>query len=59
VLNRIFRNKPQYLQEDIIYIYLFIYLLSRVRGDFTRRGLDCQLDLLDLDTDTLNHSVYT
>jgi hypothetical protein len=31
----------------------------RVCGDYTRRGLDCQLDLLGLDTDTLNHSVYT
>jgi hypothetical protein len=30
-------------------------ILSRVCGDYTRRGLD----LLGLDTGTLNHSVYT
>jgi hypothetical protein len=35
------------------------YILSRVCGNYTRRGLDCQLDLLGLDTDILNHSVYT
>jgi hypothetical protein len=34
-------------------------ILSRVCGDYTRRGLDCQLDLLDLDTGTLDYSVYT
>jgi hypothetical protein len=31
----------------------------RAYSDYTRRGLDCQLDLLGLDTDTLNDRVYT
>jgi hypothetical protein len=34
-------------------------ILSLVCGDYTRRGLDCQLDLLGLNTGTLDYGVYT
>jgi hypothetical protein len=47
-------NLPNYTAK-----YLRRIILSRVYGDYTRRGLDYQLDLLVLDKDTLNHSVYT
>jgi hypothetical protein len=50
--------KRKYCKFPVHSVELII-ILSHVCGDYTRRGLDCQLDLLDLDTDTLNHSVNT
>jgi hypothetical protein len=38
---------------------MYTGILLRVCGDYKRRGLDCQVDLLESNTDTLNHSVYT
>jgi hypothetical protein len=37
--------------------YCGIY--GRAYGDYMRRGLDCQLDLLDYNTDTLSYSAHT
>jgi hypothetical protein len=37
----------------------YAFIESRVCGDYTRRGLDCQLDLLESNRDTLYYSVYS
>jgi hypothetical protein len=46
----------------LVYIYFHSrpsYIVKVLHGDYMRRGLDCQLDLLDYKTDTLSYSANT
>jgi hypothetical protein len=54
----IIRGSPT-LWGNTLHILHMYYTYCRAYGNYIRRGLDCQLDLLDHNIDTLTYSAQT